>query len=101
MIEGYRTIFDMGPVAGTTAPQDPAQARRADARADTRDSAAVTDTSGVATRAALFEKGNPGFREPTLPRLSAEALATALMTAEPDKALVPRVLPAEMAAEPG
>lgn len=32
--------------------------------------------------------------EPSLPQLSAEALATALMTAEPDKALVPRVLPA-------
>lgn len=39
------------------------------------------------------------YREPTLPRLSAEALATALMTAEPDKAMVPRVLPADMAAQ--
>lgn len=34
-------------------------------------------------------------QQPTLPQLSAEALATALMTAEPDKALVPRVLPAD------
>ncbi|MDJ0860176.1 MAG: hypothetical protein QNJ03_13905 [Dinoroseobacter sp.] len=34
-------------------------------------------------------------QEPSLPQLSAEALATALMTAEPDKALVPRVLPAD------
>lgn len=39
----------------------------------------------------------PGYREPSLPQLSAEALATALMTAEPDKAVVPRILPGEMA----
>lgn len=42
-------------------------------------------------------RNSPDFREPSLPRLSAEALATALMNSEPDKAVVPRVLPVDMA----
>ncbi|WP_425093237.1 hypothetical protein [Tropicimonas sp. S265A] len=54
-----------------------------------------TDDTDSSLRAMedVIQKNAPTYQEPTLPRLSAEALATALMTAEPDKALVPRVLP--------
>lgn len=57
-------------------------------------------TSAQAARDPLDDanaRNAPGFVEPALPRLSAEALATALMNSEPDKAVVPRILPEGMA----
>lgn len=47
-------------------------------------------------RAAKLE---PTYKEPKLPQLSAEALATALMNLEPELAVVPRVLPSGTQAE--
>jgi hypothetical protein len=56
-----------------------------------------SDTAEPAQEGGSIRKN---YREPALPQLSAEALATALLSAEPDKALVPRVLPASLADDP-
>lgn len=125
MIDGYRTVYDIGLAVSPVSQLDAAQARRnsmeqavsglagpeksvvtQSARVDTdravlgKPSAARVDLSrdhassdtGAAESSEAPEQSNSAA-EQTLPQLSARALATALMNAEPDKALVPRVLP--------
>lgn len=126
-IEGHRPYFDTGPGVAPMSPRQsppPSEQRIPDAVmrvAKTTGTAAsharqsgeavpITETKQKADREAKANTAttsdtpnpgpspdDPGYREPTLPRLSAEALATALMNAEPDKAVVPRVLPSDMA----
>ncbi|MEM8580361.1 MAG: hypothetical protein AAGF50_04095 [Pseudomonadota bacterium] len=131
MIDGYRTVFDLGGLVSPLAQTEGAHVRRGNegqlppGQVASASNAGETKTrSGAprplvqpqkpdATKAeedvsrSLKEDGGgaetPGpavepprsRSQPSLPQLSAEALATALMTAEPDKAMVPRVLPAD------
>lgn len=129
MIDGYRSVYDLG---GAVTPQnqpDFTHARRAAQNPDQRSVSGVQPTHGVQKTGADSPTGvtqkdmarsvrapqddlqaarggagkstseppagvvSEADAEPKLPRLSAEALATALLTAEPDKAVVPRVLP--------
>lgn len=130
MIDGYRTVYDVGPLANPLNQPDLAQTRRANQdngapavsrveKTDASRQAGVDTPQPVPTKPESRETSSaspgdtksardPGMdqsqtgqsstamaeSEPKLPKLSAEALATALMHAEPDKALVPRVLPA-------
>ena len=116
MIEGLRPALNMGPatapvppsetVRSETAPRQPEVAPVAPAAAPERAEMQTRhhDADGRDHRQSDAEHdresrqpGDPGYREPKLPQLSAEALATALMDAEPPKAIVPRVLPPETA----
>lgn len=116
-IEGLQPVYGVGPVA-TPQPVQPArgdpvtmqdqnfvQPVEISAKTGASGSGGATTGSDAESRRdrplqEARQKSDPGYREPTLPRLSAEALATALMTSEPDKAIVPRVLPVEVAVEP-
>ena len=116
MIEGLRPAFSVGPATAPVPPAEtmrsetaprqpevapvapPAAAERAEMQTrhhdgETRDN----HQSGADQDRESREPGDPGYREPRLPQLSAEALATALMDAEPPKAIVPRILPPEPA----
>ena len=112
MIEGLRPALNMGPATAPvppsesmrseTAPRQPEVAPVAPAAAPERAEMQTrhhdTDArdprhSGAEQDRESREPGDPGYREPRLPQLSAEALATALMDAELPKAIVPRVLP--------
>lgn len=116
MIEGLRPAFNVGPATAPalpsetmrseTAPRQPEVAPVAPAAATERAAMQTKhhDTgaddkrhSGAERDDDAREPGDPGYREPRLPQLSAEALATALMDSEPPKAIVPRILPPETA----
>jgi len=116
MIEGLRPAFSVGPATAPvlpsetmrseTAPRQPEVAPVAPAAASERAAMHTKhhDTGADEHRNPDFERdehasepGDPGYREPRLPQLSAEALATALMDAETPKAIVPRILPPETA----
>ena len=114
MIEGLRPAFNVGPA---TAPVPPTETLRSEAAPRQPEVAPVAPVaaperaemqtrhrdandsdghrSGTDRDRESRQPGDPGYREPTLPQLSAEALATALMDAEPPKAIVPRILPPE------
>ena len=114
MIEGLGPALSVGPATAPvlpsetmrneTAPRQPDVAPVAPAAASERagmqskhhgassEEHRQSDAERNDTRA---DPGDPGYREPKLPQLSAEALATALMDSEPPKAIVPRILPPE------
>lgn len=129
-IEGHRPYFDMGPgISPITPPQSPQRDQQAAPEAVTRVAKptgtvasharrpnepppltedtqkarhdAATERTDAQPRTATREQVDSELRERSLPTLSAEALATALMTAEPDKAVVPRVLPSSMVEDGG
>lgn len=117
-IEGHRPFYDVGPAVSpypTSPSASPAPAPSAPPRDPTGTIPPVTPAAsgqGIGNPPSRQNTDAPRTpdrsaaaplkaREPTLPQLSAEALATALMTAEPDKAVVPRVLPAHADAADG
>lgn len=124
-IEGHRPYFDTGPGVAPMGPQQspppssqrvpdtvakvaktsgapPSHARQAGEAAPITEAKQKADREAKATAdqgeatAKEASPGDPTYKEPTMPRLNAEALATALMNSEPDKAVVPRVLPQGM-----
>ena len=116
MIEGLRPAFSVGPATAPVLPSETVRSETAPRQPEVAPvvPAAATERAAMQTRhqdantkehgqksadqhSESREPGDPGYREPRLPQLSAEALATALMDAEPPKAIVPRILPPESA----
>ena len=102
MIEGIRPALNMGPATSPVPPSDTVRSDTAPRQPEEAPVARDAETrdhrhSGAEQDRESRKPGDPGYREPRLPQLSAEALATALMDAEPPKAIVPRILPPEVA----
>ena len=114
MIEGLRPAFSEGPATAPALPTETMRSETAPRQPEVAPvvPAAATERAAMQSRhqdadtherrhtgadqdSESREPGDPGYREPRLPQLSAEALATALMDAEPPKAILPRILPPE------